>query len=465
MHNSAADFPASLRSVPGYRLAALRAARRGDHLPQSRQTSSIPAARENNSVLESHRSPGNELAHSADVAAAAVQLGAAGVATVQAGDGDTSRSVARIGFKTVTPARRASEGVSFIHDSNPSLALRAGVETASVQPADIELTARAEAQFELAAVPAIATGSTQAVHEEPGPVVGDDAVVAAIVEVPVPQPSSENAHSSAIVATADARPEIGVPAATAIVHTSRSTTDGEQHAPEPELRPTASRFDNSHEHVRPTASSHPVTAKDSLKSNSDSALTQDHAEHFEADRQIVAHTGDAAAARPTSMDQLPAAGTGEQTPLGRLMSKAGNGAAPPVSDAPVAHRVSEAIAAWREVATERGTARFAAWLTPPELGHVWVELTSSKHGITARLAAADDSVQSLLEAQAPTLRQSLADAGVTLAEFDVSSGSGQGSPQGDHDHAPHSQRTDSYPQLRPTRAVPSRPAGTINVRA
>lgn len=101
----------------------------------------------------------------------------------------------------------------------------------------------------------------------------------------------------------------------------------------------------------------------------------------------------------------------------------------PAGPGSIPRQMSDAIVAWRSVALEQGTARFAAWLSPPELGQVWVELTRSPRGIAARISAADEGVQSILESHAPALRQSLSESGITLSDLDVSGGAGRQSQQ------------------------------------
>lgn len=132
----------------------------------------------------------------------------------------------------------------------------------------------------------------------------------------------------------------------------------------------------------------------------------------------------------------------------------------------VSQQVSDAIVAWRAVAAEQGTARFSAWLSPPELGQVWIELTRSSRGISARLSAVEDGVQSILELQAPQLRQSLSDSGVTLADLDVSSGFGQRSQDGSGNaDAPAFQLAPEATVAGQPSAVGARHQGTINLRA
>ncbi|MFO1093777.1 MAG: flagellar hook-length control protein FliK [Planctomycetaceae bacterium] len=159
--------------------------------------------------------------------------------------------------------------------------------------------------------------------------------------------------------------------------------------------------------------------------------------------------------------------TGDRTGLANL-----NSTAPPLDPSAgggsLVQQVSHAIEAWRGSLAEHGTARFAAWLTPPNLGQVWVELTRSGGGITARISASDDSVQSLLNAQSPGLRQALADSGINITALDVSGRSGgdatsQRQQQQSDERAEH----ETLPPLRFTasarRALAANP-GVVDVR-
>ena len=132
----------------------------------------------------------------------------------------------------------------------------------------------------------------------------------------------------------------------------------------------------------------------------------------------------------------------------------------------VSRQVSDAIVAWRSVAAEQGTARFSAWLSPPELGQVWIQLTRTSRGISARLSAVEEGVQSLLEEKAPQLRQSLSDSGVTLSDLDVSSGLGRESQDGsgNTDSPAYSPESKSMRAAQPS-AAGARHQGTINIRA
>jgi flagellar hook-length control protein FliK len=147
----------------------------------------------------------------------------------------------------------------------------------------------------------------------------------------------------------------------------------------------------------------------------------------------------------------------------------GSDSAPATTGSSVVQQISDAVQTWRDALQEQGTARFSAWLTPPELGNVWVELTRSADGITARLSASDDGVQSLLESQGPELRQALADSGVNISELDLSGRSPADSGSQQQQQQPPDQReevespvwqADAQPHRRPT---PAR-SGAVDVR-
>lgn len=129
----------------------------------------------------------------------------------------------------------------------------------------------------------------------------------------------------------------------------------------------------------------------------------------------------------------------------------------------VPRQVSEAILAWRDSAAEHGQTRFAAWLSPPDLGHVWVEITSTRDGVNARLAASDDSVQAILEAHAPELRETLSDAGITLTGFDLAEGSGNDS--GGESPADDGRALERDETAGPKAGTRGGPRGVINIRA
>jgi len=144
-------------------------------------------------------------------------------------------------------------------------------------------------------------------------------------------------------------------------------------------------------------------------------------------------------------------------------------AEPAAAEPSVVQQVSQAVETWRDALQEQGSTRFATWLSPPDLGHVWVELTRSGAGITARLKASDDSVQSLLESQEPELRQALNDSGISVAELDLS-GRATGDFTSDHHHHQQPERngdveTSTVPFTSPVkRGNPSQRMSAIDVR-
>lgn len=143
---------------------------------------------------------------------------------------------------------------------------------------------------------------------------------------------------------------------------------------------------------------------------------------------------------------------------------------PATTASTVVEQIGQAVEAWRDALQEQGTARFSAWLTPPDLGNVWVELTRSGDGLTARLVASDDSVQSLLETQAPELRQALSDSGITITELDLSGRPSGDSPSSRQQQQPPDRQSEPEPAAGfrgapPPRGRTPRRATAIDVRA
>lgn len=61
-------------------------------------------------------------------------------------------------------------------------------------------------------------------------------------------------------------------------------------------------------------------------------------------------------------------------------------------------------------------------LDPPELGRVMLDVVRSEEGLSARIVANEPAAKAVLELELPALRRSLGDAGVELANVDVSQG-------------------------------------------
>src|SRR5690606_38123962 len=120
------------------------------------------------------------------------------------------------------------------------------------------------------------------------------------------------------------------------------------------------------------------------------------------------------------------------------------------SDSAIVGQVSEAVQTWAAALRDQGSVRFAAWLTPPDLGRVWVELTRTSSGITARLRATDEGVRSVLQSQEPGLRQALVDSGLAIAELDVSGHSaGDSASQQNDQHEPPPERPSPFGSVQP----------------
>ncbi len=74
------------------------------------------------------------------------------------------------------------------------------------------------------------------------------------------------------------------------------------------------------------------------------------------------------------------------------------------------------ISARREASL--GSARIEITLDPPELGRVFIEITNAQDRLSARLLVADPTTLQSVRAELPTLLDSLADAGLTIDEFE-----------------------------------------------
>jgi hypothetical protein len=79
------------------------------------------------------------------------------------------------------------------------------------------------------------------------------------------------------------------------------------------------------------------------------------------------------------------------------------------------------VAFWNEEGEGRQT-ELHLRLDPPQLGSVRIHLTSSAHGVSAKLVVENERTQDLLESQVNSLRQRLAESGVRLKDFDVAHG-------------------------------------------
>jgi len=87
---------------------------------------------------------------------------------------------------------------------------------------------------------------------------------------------------------------------------------------------------------------------------------------------------------------------------------------------PVADQLTQAFVAHADVARNDGRIDFHLRLEPPQLGTVQIHLSATDHTISARVVVAQEATRQLLDGQAHHLRQSLAQAGLSLTGFDVS---------------------------------------------
>ncbi|MEX2285644.1 MAG: flagellar hook-length control protein FliK [Planctomycetaceae bacterium] len=103
----------------------------------------------------------------------------------------------------------------------------------------------------------------------------------------------------------------------------------------------------------------------------------------------------------------------------------------------ISGQLADAIVTRTHFFSHAGGTSFELKLDPPELGSVWVRLTSSQHGVDAHFVVADEASRRLIESQLPSLRESLQDAGISLHQFDVSQhGSGPQQWSDQQDRAP-----------------------------
>lgn len=101
---------------------------------------------------------------------------------------------------------------------------------------------------------------------------------------------------------------------------------------------------------------------------------------------------------------------------------AGRSPSPPAPS--VAEQLTHAFVAHAETLGRGGRTDFHLRLEPPQLGTVQIHLRATDHNVSARVIVAVEGTRRLLEGHAHQLRQSLAQAGLSLSGFDVSRDSG-----------------------------------------
>ncbi len=113
--------------------------------------------------------------------------------------------------------------------------------------------------------------------------------------------------------------------------------------------------------------------------------------------------------------------------------------AAPQAPAPVHEQVAAEIVTRAHLVQRDRASEFTLELQPPELGHVKVQLSTSREGLTAHLQVADEAARLLVVGQLDQLRQRLADAACPVVSFSVSDWTGQrhqpGRQQG-NEHTP-----------------------------
>jgi flagellar hook-length control protein FliK len=104
----------------------------------------------------------------------------------------------------------------------------------------------------------------------------------------------------------------------------------------------------------------------------------------------------------------------------------------------------------------RGRSEMTIRLDPPELGQIAVRLVSQNGSVTAGFHAESEGVRSLLESHLPALKSALADAGIAVQSFSVSTGTESGAfQQRSMDQPPTQRRRDTTRRATPaaTQAV------------
>jgi flagellar hook-length control protein FliK len=115
---------------------------------------------------------------------------------------------------------------------------------------------------------------------------------------------------------------------------------------------------------------------------------------------------------------------GNPSTAGDLQPPTNSRSAPSVSE-----QLAREILARAELTQKDGRTDFRIRLEPPELGTVRIHLVAVDQTVSARVIASDEAARQAIEQQMHVLRQSLAEAGVTLKSFHVA-GSGPGWQQG-----------------------------------
>ncbi|HWG43736.1 MAG TPA: flagellar hook-length control protein FliK [Gemmataceae bacterium] len=182
-------------------------------------------------------------------------------------------------------------------------------------------------------------------------------------------------------------------------------------------------------------------------------------------------TGSAFALEPSNHDERGETRQPSATPTHALQEPAATGtiAAPAAASAPtvpssgaapippIADQLTQAIITRADVVNHEGRTDFHLRLEPPQLGTVQIHLTATDHSISARVVVAQEGTRQLIEGQADQLRQSLANAGVSLTGFDVTQNGGGSSGGGRQNPEP------PMPLVLPHTASFSRPAVAVKL--
>jgi predicted alpha/beta-hydrolase family hydrolase len=118
-------------------------------------------------------------------------------------------------------------------------------------------------------------------------------------------------------------------------------------------------------------------------------------------------------------------------------------------------------------------ARIEVELDPPELGRIFLQLSDTRHGLTAHITASRAATAAMIEQQWDTVRQALQNTGVHVSQFQISYDS-QRSPHGNLRRRPDAFATDGgrWGRVRSADAqqpaavagAVSRPHGRVDLR-
>jgi flagellar hook-length control protein FliK len=171
----------------------------------------------------------------------------------------------------------------------------------------------------------------------------------------------------------------------------------------------------------------------------------------QGDSQLSANTPTPADLTPstasTPATSLPPVAPASVSPAPGVTSLGDGPVTPTVTD-----QLTRAIVAQADDPRRDGRTDFHLRLEPPQLGTVTIHLVTTNHTVSAHVVVAHEGTRQLLQGQADQLRQSLADAGLSLNGFNVTrdGGGSHGGGQQPPPQEPTSLLAQTAPPPRPT---------------